>query len=162
MFRLLFCGGRPSLRCACANGYVHDISSCVRSSRCDVLSRNGARSFGANKVPHGLLEVEQPAGVCGRLGGKFFQSDPARVGQTLCSMNEHGRFIGTVSAVRVRCQVGRIGFDKETIGGHLLSDFSQRVRLLESDHAREADEKSEFQALPGSRQITGEGVHDAP
>ena len=85
----------------------------------------------------------------------------ADLGQTLRRVDDAGRLIGPLAAERLGGEVGGIGLDEDAIGGNAGGDGPQVVRLLERDHAGEADVQAQREKLGGLVGGAGERVHHA-
>ena len=105
-------------------------------------------------------QLEQLDGILGRPGGRVFNPLGAHVSQDLQGIDDITGF-ASLAAQRHRRQVGRIGFDQQTVSGDDGGGFTEEVIGLEGQGAVEAEMPAQVEKSPGIVCRTDEAVDDA-
>lgn len=122
----------------------------VRPTRC----RSPAREISRDGFP------EQSEEIGGRSRGELIERLIAQRRDEGRGVGDEGRLAG-LAAVGDGGQERGVGLDQQPIGGDEFRGVLQVARILESDDARQADEKAEVECLAGKVGAAGEAVEDA-
>src|SRR6185503_2385701 len=110
------------------------------------------------------MERKQRTRVASSLGGDFLRRTPESPGDGIQYMREEGRLVAPrlgLGPEIARRQVGRIGFQQQSVRGDLLDEVEQVLAAaLVADPARDADVKTELHVSAQLVSLAGEAVRD--